>query len=423
MSVVGALCAVVLSASCFAGPSALGIVAGSPTARALPGVAAAEPAEPAGRAGRGVPGVSGCESDGGFEACFSSPATSGHRDGAVINRLRALFQDAGAGDALRIAMFRWDIAVAADDLLAAQRRGARVEIVADRDVTENRVGRRLLRRVERRDEDRDNVTVCRGACLPWTGKGPAPAAQDVNHLKLVIADVDGEQSVLTTSSNLAQRQYHQYNSLLRVTDRRLYAFHLDYWQRLARQSLRAAGDTWDDGDKVHEGPPRTFVYPRRTDLVLRTLKQVRCARGMRQVDVMIAVIQRYDVRRELGLLHRRGCRVRVVVDRELVENWLQTRVWLADGSHIDLPNQRVRTVSNHDKAISIHARLGGRERWVVVTGTSNTTCGGLLYNDEVMLRLNGRWLYRQYAAHFADAFARAHQSPNPSQVPTQKYCS
>ncbi len=372
--------------------------------------------------GRAVPGVSGCRTDGGLEVCFSSPPTQGRRDGAVINRMRSLFHGAGDGDALRIAMFRWDIAIAADDLLAAQRRGARVEIVADKDVTGNKVGRTLLRKIENRDAVRNNVIVCRGACLPWTGKGPAPSAQDVNHLKLVIADIAGERSVLTTSSNLAKRQYHQYNSLLRVTDAKLYAFHLDYWKRLRKQSLRADGKQWGERDKTHAGPPRTFVYPRRSDLVLQTLRQVRCARGMRQVDVMVAVIQRYDVRRELGLLHRRGCRVRVVVDRELVENWIQTRVKLADGSHVDLPNALVKTVSNHDKAISIHARLGDRERWVVVTGTSNTTCGGLLYNDEVMLRLNGRWLYRQYAAHFADAFARAHQSPDPRQVPTQKHC-
>ena len=373
-------------------------------------------------AARAVPGVSGCRADGRLEVCFSSPPTQGRRDGAVIDGLRDLFRAAGEGDTLLIGMFRWDIAVAADDLLAAQRRGARVEVVADRDVKENRVGRRLLRKVERRDQQRDNVVVCRGACLPWTGKGPAPSAQDVNHLKLVIADIDGERSVTTTSSNLAQRQYRQYNSLLRVTGDRLHAFHLEYWKRLRKQSLRADGVTWRNDDKVHGGPPRSYVYPRRGDLVLSTLRKVRCRPGMRQVDVMVAVIQRYDVRRELGLLHRRGCRVRVVVDRELIENWLQTRVRLADGSHVDLPNTRVRTVSNHDKAISIHARIGGRERWVVVTGTSNTTCGGLLYNDEVMLRLDGRWLHRQYSAHFADAYSRAHQSARPRQVPTQKHC-
>lgn len=369
-----------------------------------------------------VPGVSGCSSQGRLEVCFSSPPTEGRSDAAVINRLRRLFQAAGPGDSLRIAMFRWEIAKAADDLLAAQRRGARVEVVADHDVVTNRVGRSLLRRIERRDDGRDNVVVCRGACLPWRASGPAPGGQDVNHLKVVLADLGGERSVTTTSSNLAKRQYHQYNSLLRVTDDALYDYAMEWWSRLRKQSLRVDGHTWDDGDKADPGPPAVSLYPRRADVVISTLRRVRCAPGMRQVDVMVAVIQRHDVRRQLGLLHREGCRVRVVVDRESIENWIQARVRLPDGSYVDLPNPLVRTVSNHDKAFTIHARVGGRERWLVLTGTSNTTCGGLLYNDEIMLRVGGEWVHHRYAAHFRDAFARAHQSPNPKAVPKLKPC-
>jgi phosphatidylserine/phosphatidylglycerophosphate/cardiolipin synthase-like enzyme len=369
-----------------------------------------------------VPGISGCSTSGELEVCVSSPPTEGHSDAAVINRLRRLFQAASAGDALRVAMFRWEIAQAADDLLAAQQRGARVEIVADHDVVTNRVGRSLLRKVERRDTRRDNVVVCRGACLPWRAPGPAPGGQDVNHLKVVLADLGGERSLTSTSSNLARRQFHQYNSLVRITDERLYAFGLEWWKRLRRQSLRADGETWDDRDKYFAGPPAASIHPRRADLVVSTLRRVRCAPGMRQVDVMVAVIQRHDVRRQLGLLHRNGCRVRVVVDRESIENWMQARVRLADGTVIDLPNKQVRTVSNHDKVYAIHARLGGRERWVVLTGTSNTTCGGLLYNDEIMFRIGGEWVQHRYAAHFRDAFARAHQSPTPRAVPTLGHC-
>lgn len=371
---------------------------------------------------RAVPGVSGCTSEADLEVCFSSPPTQGRRDAAVINRLRGLFQEAGQGDVLRIGMFRWEIGAAADDLLAAQRRGARVEVVADRDVMTNRVGTRLLRRLERRDRGRDNVVVCRGACLPWRAAGPAPGGQDVNHLKVVLADLDGERSVTSTSSNLATRQYHQYNSLLRITDDKLYDFTLRWWARLKKQSLRAHGTTWNDGAKAHSGSVRALVHPNRRDLVLSTLRRVRCAAGMRQVDVMVAVIQRPEIRRALGLLHRQGCRVRVVVDRESIENWLQARVRLADGSVIDLPDKRVRTVSQHDKALTLHVRLGGKERWLVVTGTSNTTCGGLLYNDEIMFRLSGAWVHHRYAAHFRDAFARAHQSPHPRAVPKLRGC-
>ena len=84
-------------------------------------------------------------------------------------------------------------------------------------------------------------------------------------------------SVATTSSNLAHRQYHQYNSWLRITDDELYGFHLDYWKRLRKQSNRADGRTWRDAGKTHSDPPRTMVYPRRSDVVVSTLRAVRWA--------------------------------------------------------------------------------------------------------------------------------------------------
>jgi hypothetical protein len=39
-----------------------------------------------------------------------------------------------------------------------------------------------------------------------------------------------------------------------------------------------------------------------------------------------------------------------------------------------------------------------------------------------MMRLDGRWVYRRYAAHFLDAFSRAHQTPPPEQLPVQRHC-
>ena len=57
-----------------------------------------------------------------------------------------------------------------------------------------------------------------------------------------------------------------------------------------------------------------------------------------------------------------------------------------------------------------------------MTGTSNTTCGGLLYNDEVMLRIVGnRWLHGQYLAHFDDAYAHARQGRSRV-MPVMKPC-
>lgn len=408
-----------------------GTPAGAPPARsgtsAVPAVAAAA-AAPGQAESAGDPGAtprrtarSGCNADAAYEICFSSPGTKGGSDAAVVRRFVEIFDQAGAGDSLRIAMFRWDIPATTTALVAAQKRGAHVEIVADEDMTTKQAGQQVLAQIEAGDPSPGNVVVCKGACLPWRGRGPAPPSQDVNHLKLLLAEVGGRRSVVTSSSNFEGRQYSQYNSLARVFDDAFYDYGLAYFARLKAQSWTAGGVTWQDRQKRYPGPPPAMVYPRKGDLVVDTLKQVHCAKGMRTVDIMVAVIQRYDVRAQIGRLAKEGCKLRIVTTRDLIENWLQRPFKLPDGRTVDLPDSAVRTIITHDKVYAIHAKVAGKERYLVLTGTSNTTCGGLLYNDEMMLRLDGKWAFRTYVAHVGDAFKHAHQS-RESVTPVQARC-
>ncbi len=364
---------------------------------------------------------SGCNADGNYEICFSSPATKGGSDAAVVKHFIDIFKSAGEGDSLRIAMFRWDIPATTKALVGAQQRGAHVEIVADADMTTKSAGRAVMAQIEAGDPAANNVVVCKGACLPWRGSGPAPPSQDVNHHKLLLAEVDGKKSVITSSSNFEGRQYSQVNSMARVFDDALYAWSMQYWQRLRAQSWTVGGATWTDKQKAYPGPPSAMVYPRKGDLVLDTLKSVHCAKGMKTVDIMIAVVQRYDVRAQIGRLAKDGCKLRIITTRDLIENWLQAPFKLPDGRTVDINNNAVRTILTHDKVYAIHAKIHGKERYVVVTGTSNTTCGGLLYNDELMLRLDGKWAFKTYVAHVSDAFRHAHQS-RESVIPVQAHC-
>jgi len=363
------------------------------------------------------PSKTGCEVRGVIEVCFSSPPTRAG-DPTVIDRPTTLFDSAGPGDTIRVAMFRWDIEAPTAALIAAQRRGAVVYLVGDDDLRLNPRGRRLIEKLEAQDPDRRNVTICRGACLPWRAPGPFPDSQNVQHLKFYVTDIGGVQSFITSSANLEDRQYRQYNSLLKIDDPALAAFGTAYFTRLFDQSLSSGGRTWNDRRKVFEsGSVTVAVYPNRSDLLLSTLRDLTCVRGARDVSAMFAVIQRADVRVELARLATDGCRVRVVTTRDTVENWLQTDV---PGGR--LPTSAVRTTLTHDKMLVVHARFRGVPTRLVVTGTSNTTCGGLLYNDEVMVRLvDDRWLHDQYLAHFDDAWAHSHQSRS-GVVPVMRPC-
>jgi hypothetical protein len=362
-------------------------------------------------------GKSGCDARGGIEVCFSSPATR-PGDPTVLDRPAQLFDTAGPGDTIRIAMFRWDIKPPTDAIIAAQRRGAVVLLVGDDDLRLNRQGRRLISTIEEQDPARTNVTICRGACLPWRAPGPYPDSQDVQHLKFYLTDIGGVQSFISSSANLEDRQFRQYNSFLKVDDPGLYAFGLDYFARLQSQSLRVDGRTWDDRRKTWgSGATTAAVYPNRRDLLLSTLRDLSCSRGAREVSAMFAVIQRADVRAELARLASNGCKVRVLTSRDTIENWMQ-----ADLPTGRLPDRSVRTVLTHDKMLAVHARFRGKPTHLTLTGTSNTTCGGLLYNDEVMLRIvDNRWLYQQYLAHFDDAFAHSFEGRSRI-MPSMKPC-
>ncbi len=362
--------------------------------------------------------ISGCNTAAAYEVCFSSPATHRGSDPVVVRHFIEIFNSAGEGDSLRIAMFRWDIPATTKAIVAAQKRGAHVEIVADADMTTKQAGQQVISQIENGDPMPANVVVCKGACLPWAGRGPAPPSQDVNHLKYLLADIGGKKSLITSSSNFEGRQYSQVNSMTRVYDDSFYAYGLQYFQRLRAQSWTVGGVTWSDKQKSFSGPPNAMVYPRHGDLVVNTLKSVHCAKGMNTVNIMIAVVQRYDVRTQIGRLAKEGCKLRIVTTRDLIENWLQSPFKLPDGRTVDIDNDRVRTIITHDKVYAIHAKIRGKERYVVVTGTSNTTCGGLLYNDEMMLRLDGKWAFKTYSAHVADAFKHAHQS-RESAIPVQ----
>ncbi|MCF6379967.1 phospholipase D-like domain-containing protein [Nocardioides KLBMP 9356] len=359
---------------------------------------------------------SGCFTDTGVEVCFSSPPHV-PSDPTVLRRASTLFESAGPGDTIRVAMFRWDIKPPTEALLAAQRRGATVYLVGDDDLRLNRHGRRLIEGIEDQDPTRTNVTICDGACLPWRAPGPYPDSQDVQHLKFYLTDIGGVQSFITSSANLEDRQYRQYNSMLKIDDPGLYAFGLDYFTRLEAQSTKAGGKRWDDRDKVYShGPITATVYPNRRDLLLDTMKDLSCPKGSR-VSAMFAVIQRDDVRRQLARLSRAGCKVRVITSRDTIENWIETPQPTGD-----IPDDAVRTVLTHDKLLVAHAGYRGKVTDLVVTGTSNTTCGGLLYNDEVMVRIVGnRWLHDQYLAHFDDAYSRAFQGRS-GVMPVMKPC-
>src|SRR4029079_4743476 len=105
-------------------------------------------------------------------------------------------------------------------IVAAQKRGAHVEIVADHDMLTKPAGKSVIAQIENGAAMPRTVVVCEASCLPWAGSGPAPPSQNVNHLKFLLADIGGKKSGITSSSNFEGPQYSQVNSQIGRASRR-----------------------------------------------------------------------------------------------------------------------------------------------------------------------------------------------------------
>ena len=132
---------------------------------------------------------------------------------------------------------------------------------------------------------------------------------------------------------------------------------------------------------------------------------------------MFAVIQRADVRAQLARLSDAGL---PGARDHLARHGRELAGGAAAERHAAAPG---RPHGAHPRQDARRARPVPRQvTHLTLTGTSNTTCGGLLYNDEVMLRIiDNPWLHDQYLAHFDDAYAHAHQSTTRV-MPVMKPC-
>ncbi len=184
--------------------------------------------------------------------------------------------------------------------------------------------------------------------------------------------------------------------------------------RRRRAGGTTAARSWSNGSL---SPPRSTRS--RSDLLLSTLRDISCTRGARDVSAMIAVIQRADVRAQLARLSDPGAgcaiahlaRHRGELDADPRCPAATSRTRLVQ--HRPDPRQDAR----RPREVPRHARPH-----LVVTGTSNTTCGGLLYNDEVMLRVvDNRWLHDQYARALRRRVRPRHQSRSRV-MPVMKPC-
>ncbi|MFI6790702.1 phosphatidylserine/phosphatidylglycerophosphate/cardiolipin synthase family protein [Nonomuraea sp. NPDC050383] len=350
-------------------------------------------------------------------ACTDTPVTSGAvfnqpvggDPAALVRELCGLVRQAPAASRIQLAHFVMSGAAGtgfADELISAHRRGVDVQVILDGDTRGAGVAGRLSAELGTDTSAGSWVHVCTG---PPSGGTAACIGDKGQHNKFYLFSRTGDVSdvVVQSSANLTDLNSSTYwnNLVVLPGNKRLFAAYSGYFADLAaeRKNLDYYRVTTTGGPG---GSVRAHFFPRAgtdagTDPIVDYLGKVSC-RGGTTIRVGMSEWDTYRIAipEKLRSLAAQGCTVRIVygiMDEEvksllLAEPRIELRT-LGDGGA--LPG-RV-----HSKYLLVEGSFDGDRdaRWVF-TGSHNYNETSLRRNDETLLRLNDRSVYRQYVDNF-----------------------
>ncbi|MGW4962180.1 phospholipase D-like domain-containing protein [Nonomuraea sp. NPDC004186] len=336
-------------------------------------------------------------------AVFNDPA--GGDPAALVRTLCGLVRQTPAGARIQVAHFVMSGAAGtefADELIKAHQRDVDVQVILDGDTRGATVAGKLSAALGTDTAAGSWTHVCSG---PLSGGTAACIGNKGQHNKFYLFSRTGDASdvVVQSSANLTDLNSSTYwnNAVVLPGNRRLYDAYSGYFGDLAAERKNL-----DYYRVVQTGGPggsvRASFFPKADgDPIVDELGKVSCRGG----TTIRAGMSEWDTFRiaipaKLRDLAARGCTVQIVYgimsdevkQLLLAEPRVELRT-LGDGGA--LPG-RV-----HSKYLLIEGSYDGDRdaRWVI-TGSHNYIETSLRRNDETLLRLNNKAIYRQYVANF-----------------------
>lgn len=349
-------------------------------------------------------------------AVFNNPAKG--RPTALEERLCSLIHQAPPGSLVRMAEFVVSGESGMDfaqEVVAAHRRGVRIQIVIDGWQVDNPAARLLLDGLGTDESEPSWVHVCSNlspegntsACV--RNNGVPPKGQ---HNKFLLFSRTGgaRNVVVQASDNLTDLNATTYwnNAVVLLGNTRLYGAYGSFFADMARET--AVDDYYrvvPAGSRL--GAVRAYFFPRAgtdpsTDTIVQILDGVSCEGGRTSIRVAMSEWETYRIAiaERLETLAARGCSVRIVHGAmdAAVRDSLLSRPDI-DLRSMNSPNALPGYV--HSKYMLIG---GDRTGWVY-TGSPNFTQTSLRRNDEAMVRTDIRPIYREYLVNFAELQAAA----------------
>jgi len=338
-------------------------------------------------------------------AVFSEPV--GGDPVAIVRRICALVKQTPAGARIQVAHFVMSGTAGtefADELIKAHQRGVKVQVILDGDTRGGVVAAQLASGLGTDRSAASWLHVCTG---PMSGGTAACIGDKGQHNKFYLFSKTGDASnvVVQSSANLTDLNSSTYwnNAVVLPGNKRLYQAYDGYFKDLAAERKNLdyyrVVNTGAAGGSV-----RVHFFPKAgtADPIVEYLDKVSCKGGRTTVRVGMSEWDTYRIAipAKLRDLAAQGCTVKVVygiMDDEVKQVLLsEPRVELRTlGTGGALPG-RV-----HSKYLLVEGSYDGeRDAHWVFTGSHNYNLTSLRRNDEALLRLNNKTVYRQYVANF-----------------------
>ena len=344
---------------------------------------------------------------------FNNPQSSTSSQRKIIDELNRTINGTPGGATIRIAAYLFDATTTADALVAAHRRGVNVQMLIDDGERDNALVR--VRRVVGTDTDnRSYVTTCSSGCHA--------GSPSIIHAKIYLFSRVGSASNVSMVGSANPYYHNVFNSWNNmqtiVNNATIYNSLSAYFNEML--------DEPNDGNAYREttsGAYKLYFFPKASGkpMILEVLEGVSCSgvasgygSGGKTV-VRIAMwgwtAAREDIALELNALHRRGCKVEVLLNKDrtsktvfaalLRSSSTYGKMKIYDGWY-DGNDNGVAGLYVHHKVLMINGNwFSDSGAKVVYTGSQNHTHEGLRRNNEVMLRVKINGVYNAFYYNFA----------------------
>ncbi|MEV0257236.1 phospholipase D-like domain-containing protein [Streptomyces sp. NPDC050732] len=359
---------------------------------------------------------------------FNDPKGSVDQQHAIRTRLIELTNAAVPGSTIKVAVYHvWEAPVV-DALVAAKRRGVRVQVLLDETSKSDRptnTSYNTLKSALGTDRTKSSfVSLCP------TGKsclGNPSYGKSIMHNKFwLFSEVEGARDVVvqTTSNSTPSAHTKFFNDALLLPDNpAMYDAYAEYFTDML-------GKRWADWDyrTVSSGRYKAYFFPRNgtvneTDTMYSVLNNVKCtykdSAGVTQhtkVRAAIFKITRKQIADKLVSLKKAGCSVSILyAETDSAKSqggtpgtWEQlhtsggpsVRCYNDDRDPLH-PGSRLTTpYIIHSKYLLVDGVYDGKRNKVSFTGSQNYTAPALRENDEAIVKIDDDSVHDTYRSHF-----------------------